>query len=390
MMMRRITFVIHSLQYGGAERVAALLVNHWAQKGNAVTLVTLDEVDTDSYAIDPAVKRVALGVMSHSPTVIHAVRNNWRRIRCLRQAIAESRPDVVVSFTDKTNIVTLLAARPLPAGVVIAERIDPRRHSIGRIWNGLRQLTYPQCNALVVQTQRVCDFVRPWVKGKPVYVIPNAVPEHSDVVRTPGCDKGERAGLDQANRNRSTFHVAATGRLTEQKGFDLLIQAFSKIAESHPQWHLEILGEGPLRATLQQLIEETGLSERISLAGWVSEPRGILQRANLFVLSSRYEGFPNSLLEAMACGVPAVGFDCDSGPREIIRDGIDGVLVAEEDVTALANAMSRLMSDSGTRERMGQRAAEVMERFSLERFFRQWDAVLEGIGEEEFQRRFGE
>ena len=166
------------------------------------------------------------------------------------------------------------------------------------------------------------------------------------------------------------------GRLARQKGFDLLIEAFSRIANRQPQWSVKILGEGPARASLKRLIAEKGLTGRVVLAGWEPDPVFVLKQSDLFVLSSRFEGFPNALLEAMACGLPSISFDCPSGPAEIIRDTIDGLLVPAEDVVALANTMDRVLGDELLRQRLSDEAVHVVDRFSAERYFANWDAVL--------------
>jgi GalNAc-alpha-(1->4)-GalNAc-alpha-(1->3)-diNAcBac-PP-undecaprenol alpha-1,4-N-acetyl-D-galactosaminyltransferase len=139
---------------------------------------------------------------------------------------------------------------------------------------------------------------------------------------------------------------------------------------------LSILGDGPERASLEALASRLGISSRTRFLGWVRDPGTVLSRGDLFVLSSRYEGFPNALLEAMSCGLPAVSFDCPSGPREIIRDGVDGILVPPQDVDSLSAAMDRLMSSPAERQVLASRAAEVNERFGLERVAKIWEDVI--------------
>ncbi len=361
----RIAFVIFSLSGGGAERVASTLVNYWANAGDQVTLVTIDSSDSDFYSLDSRVMRIALDLRRRSRNWAEFVRNNVQRVRHLRKVIRACEPDVVVSFLDTTNVLVLLASLGLGVPIVVSERTDPRRHSLSRIPRWLRRLVYPLAGGLVVQTHDVGSWARQIVCGEAVYVIPNPVAQlPADFCRS-----------DETKRRRTAI---AIGRIDFFKGFDLLLAAFACCSEKHPDWSLRIIGDGPERERLTMLAAELGLEHRFRLDGIVKEPNSILHEADLFVLSSRYEGFPNALLEAMACGLPVISFDCPSGPREIIRDGIDGVLVPPGDVEALANAMDRLMGTEQERRRLGARAVEVCERFSVSRVMAMWQDVLDG------------
>lgn len=361
----RITLVISCLEAGGAERVMSVLANYWAQHGREVTLITLGLARDDFYVLDQNIHRVELGLRGSSRYFAAAIRNNFRKMRRLRQEIRASRPDIVLSFTDTTNVLTLASTVGLAVPVIAAEHIDPRQHAIGSAWQRLRRLLYPRATAVVVLT----DSVRAWAESltkrtNAVHVIPN--PVSISAIEQNGDPKSREPGGT----------IAAMGRLAPQKGFDLLLKAFGLCARKYPDWSLVILGEGEERSSLEALTRELGLKDRVSLPGCVQDPSTVLSEADLFVLASRYEGFPMALVEAMACGVAVLSTDCPSGPRAIIRDGVDGLLVRPNDVDALAAAMDRLMADPAERRRLGGRAVEVIERFSIHRIINMWDELF--------------
>ena len=343
----------------------ATLANAWTEGGHQVALVTLKN-ETSFYPISPRIEVHALGSPRPGAATFERFVFNIRRIRQLRQTVRDIRPDVIVSFLDATNVVTLLTTIGLHVPVIVCEHNDPSQARCERIWAVLRVFTYPFASAVTVLTENVLEDMR-WLIGRRGVVMPNPI-------QLPECADREPFPNDGVRR------LIAVGRLHPQKGFDYLLDAFRQIADKHPDWILTILGEGLLRPQLEQQIEKLGLSGRVDLHGRVRDPFRWLRSADLYVMSSRYEGFPCALCEAMACGLPAISFDCPSGPRAIIRDGVDGVLVPPRDVDALARAMDRLMSDAAERRRLAARAPEVLQRFSLDRILCLWDELFDRVG----------
>lgn len=357
----RICGVIASLGAGGAERVLVELCAAWQARGDQVTLLTLDDGQHDFYAVPTSVRRVALDLAARSESAAGAIRANVHRTRTLRRAIRDAQADIVVSFTDRTNVLSLLAARGLAVPVVVSERVDPRRHHIGQAWELLRRMTYPRATALVVQTEAVRPWAHELVAPARVHVIPNPVRE----IAMASIQAGDRAPV-----------IVGMGRLVEQKGFDLLIAAFAAIADEFPDWSLHIYGEGPARAMLAGRIDALALHDRIALKGRTSSPDTVLANAAVFALPSRYEGFPNVLLEAMAHGCACVASDCDSGPAELIASAEHGVLTPVNDAFSLAQGLTSLLEHRTLRDRLGETARASTVRYSMSRILAAWDDVF--------------
>lgn len=357
---QHIACVISSLGTGGAERVMTLLANGWVARGHRVTLVTLDRAEP-FYALDARVRRVPLGVTGPSAHVFETAANTAKRVRAIRRALRTARPDVCVSFIDRTNVLVLAATRGLGFPVIVSERVHPG-HLDPRFWGVFRAAAYVAADAVVAQTHATAAVLRrPF--GTRVLTIPNPVLDPGDV----GPVGGSRV-------------VAAAGRLVHQKGFDLLLRAFHAVARERKAWRLVIWGEGSERARLERLAADLGLADRVDFPGKAHDLPRQLARADIFVLSSRFEGFPNVLCEAMAVGLPVVSFRCPTGPEDIVRDGVDGMLVRLGDVDALGRAIARLIDDPALRARLGQRARAVRERYALEAVLSKWDEAFQEVG----------
>jgi GalNAc-alpha-(1->4)-GalNAc-alpha-(1->3)-diNAcBac-PP-undecaprenol alpha-1,4-N-acetyl-D-galactosaminyltransferase len=362
----RIALIIYDLGLGGAERVASTLVNNWAKSNDEITLVTIETVQKDFYSLDPPVRRIALGLGQRTKNWGEFILNNLRRVYKLRKLARSGAFDVLVSFGDYVNVELLLATWFLKIPVIVAEHTDPRKHAIGTMATWMRRLLYPHARLVVVLTPDIGRWASEFVNEKAVRVIPNPINE-------------QFLKSDCLPKEGPNHAIVAMGRMVPLKGFDLLLQAFAQCVDRHPTWKLRIFGEGPEYQHLCALTENLKIKARVRFEPVTREPEKAMRESDLFVLSSRHEGFPMVLLEAMATGMPVISFDCLSGPREMIRNGVDGILVPPEDVGALAKAMDRLMESEEERLRLGARAVEIDQRFGLTRVTAMWRSVFEEV-----------
>lgn len=361
----RATLVISQLEMGGAERVMTELANHWVAKGWSITLIHYSPHGTPpAYPLDPRVTEVALDLFRVSDSLLAAMRNNWRRVRVLRRAIAASQPDVVLSFM--ANSPTLLATIGLRMPIIVSEHRGPRGE-LNFAWSLLREATYPRAAFVVMLTNSARVQLSPLLRRR-ARVIPNPLPS---------AFRGPIAGRDAAPGAPSDAPVImGLGRLGPEKGFDLLITAFARVAAARPGARLVIWGEGAERAALEALCRDLGVEDRVALPGTTAAPEEELLAATLFVLSSRKEGLPMALIEAMALGRAVIACDCEHGPRDIIRDGVDGVLVPPDDVDALTEAMLTLLDDDERRLALARAASAVRGRFTIEVVSAQWESLF--------------
>jgi glycosyltransferase involved in cell wall biosynthesis len=362
----KICCMVSSLSAGGAERVMSLLANEWAARGHEVTVVTLAPAASDVYPLDRRVDRVALDVELESRSPTQALVHNVRKIRALKRAMVSIAPDVVISFVDRLNVLTLLASAGLRVPVIVSERTHPAIWKVGRVWSLLRRLVYRFADALVIQSEAMRIWAAAFVPPRRTHVIPNPVG-----------DQFSNVGQGAPTARRPI--VLGVGRLSPEKGFDLLIRAFRLVAERHPEWSLVIVGQGPKEVELRDLAAQVLSPHAVFFPGAVKDPARYYRVAGLFVLPSRFEGFPNALLEAMACGCAVVATNSPGGTSEIVRHGFDGVLIPPGDVEALAGEMDRLMTDADERSRLGARAAEVSSRFGVDRIAALWEVVMSEV-----------
>lgn len=342
---KRMMLVIHSMRGGGSERQMSYLANEIAQRAETC-LITLDDTDNDGYPLDSRIERIGLKLATSKGGFIHGLWNNIRRIRSLRRQIRIWNPEVVLSFCDSTNILVLIAC-PSSIPVVISERSDPRRQRLGAPWEFLRRRFYPRARSCIAQTREVGNYLASnrLIDPLKIIVIPSAI-------RIP---EFELSVLSSNRLSQSRKTLLFLGRLSIEKRVDRLLGAWAKLTAYHETWQLRIVGDGLERGPLQKLALELGIQKSVQWALWSDDVWASLASAHAYCLVSEYEGFPQSMLEAMASGLPVAVLDCSPAVRTTLHDGETGLIIpSETDIPAVLN---RLLASETLRKKLGENAA---------------------------------
>ncbi len=364
----KIIFLVSSMSSGGAERVASTLVNAWTNQGNQVVLMpTFSGRGECFYELSPDVRLIYLADLVSNQD--RAIKNQINRLRALRKFIANEQPDVIISFLSNVNVAAIITSLGFSIPLIICERTDPFITRQPRLLQIACRFTYPFARMLMVQTQAVASkyTASGWSLNQ-LKVIPNPISE-------------QLRNIQHITNITTSKRILSIGRLNKGKQFDVLIRVFAKLAQHHTDWTLRIIGDGELKDTLQRQITALGLDEKIELFGRSTTIGEELAKADIFAMTSSYEGFPNVLLEAMTIGLPCVSFDCPSGPREISLDGTIALLIPLNDEENLELALNKLMLDENLRQTLGSLGrTSVIERFSLDKILGQWDLLFEELG----------
>ncbi|WP_320172910.1 glycosyltransferase family 4 protein [Maridesulfovibrio sp.] len=363
MRLKGITMIIRSLMGGGAERVMSTMANYWVAMGISVTIITSVSPETDAYPVDPRVRRVWL---KPNLSLAQLLGFPWR-ISSLRKAIVEEGNDLVVSFMDRTNIPVIVATRSIGVKVVIAERIDPHTQNYGLLKKALMRMCYPCADAVTVLTSNVKkEWADKFLASHKVHVIHNPVLP-LDI------------GGDEKPEWLPDKFICCMGRLHPQKGFDLLLKVMPEVFTRWPEYSLVILGEGENRKDLELQAEILGIADKVFMPGFIKNPHSIIQHASLFVFPSRFEGFPNALVESMAIGLPVVSFDCPSGPGFMIEPGKNGQLVPLEDTEALLKNILFMLDNPDKAAQMGAEAKKICKKCNPDFVMGMWTNLLEAV-----------
>lgn len=358
----KITLFISALSGGGAERVTCNLANYLSDFGHDVEILTMG----DTTAAEPLRDNVKYSPLLPNKERRNALVNNVKRILRLRRYMKKQNVDAYIVMLPVTTELMLRFSHLTKAPIIVSERADPsvRQKNIQSRLNRL----VPKASGFVFQTEDAKAWYAPHLKGVASKIIPNAI---NPVFIRPKYE-GEREKT-----------IVGAGRLSEQKNFELLIRAFSRVADKFPDHKLVIYGKGGLLDSLKHLADELSVGNRVEFPGFANNMPEVLEKSGMFVLSSDYEGMPNALMEAMASGLPCVSTDCGGGgARFLIQNGENGLLVPQRDEEKMAEAMEKLLSDEALSAKLGENARKLQESLAPEKIYGEWEKfILKNIEE---------
>lgn len=355
--VKKIVIFNSCLERGGAERVTVYLADYFARNGIGCDIITL-KTGNNEYEVPRNVNRYSLDRQGK-----HGLAN----IFALRSLLKKSSADVMLIMGTTNGIYALTACFGLKIKTIISERNDPQNPTGKKLVNKVAYSIMKYADGFVFQTKDAKKYFDKKLgnRGKVIMnpLVTDNIPEVWD---------GERKKV-----------IVSAGRYAPQKNQKMLIDAFARISADYPEYNLDIYGEGALQSELQQQINAYGLSERIILRGNVSNLLEVIKDASLFVMTSDFEGMPNALIEGMALGLPCISTDCPiGGPKSLIVDGENGLLVPVGDTVALEFAMRRVLDNSQLAQKMGQAATNIRKMLDVKNIGIQWkqyfDKIIEG------------
>lgn len=338
--MSKIFFIIPTLKQGGSERVISELANNFSERGIEVHIVLLVKSE-DFFKVSNKITIHRLNFEN---------KNIFQRCVCeikvaiaLRKLLKNQRPDATLSFGEKYNVLTLICGISLNINIFVSDRSNPR-NNIPKTIDFLRHIMYKRATGIIAQTELGKSILEKNTGNKNIKVIPNPVKEINE--------------FPEFKKEKIILNV---GRLIPEKGQKYLLESFSKL--NHDGWKLIILGDGPLRNDLDDLARKLNIKQTVFFLGAGENVDEWLTKASIFAFSSISEGFPNALIEAMSAGLPCVSFDCDTGPRDIIQNEVNGILVPVFNISAFTDKLQMLVNNENMRISIGKNAKDYSTKF---------------------------
>ncbi len=349
----KISFFIGSMAGGGAERVISILANYYSEKGWDVDIALLLKNEV-GYKLNENINIVDLSGKSSS-----YFKNLFGWVFKIRKYLKKRKPDRVVSFIGRINALVLMSTFCMKVPIVVSERNDPKHDGRGNLMLKMCNKSYgfKRCKAIVHQTKYEESCFDSSLAPKS-YIIPNPI----EVKTEKGTPKKGR--------------IVTAGRLGPQKRHTMLINAVTQLSAEFPEIKTDIYGDGELKNSLQELIDSNNMTESIVLKGNVSDLHTQIADADIFVMTSDFEGLSNALLEAMMLGLPCISTNYP-GADEVINDGVNGLLVPMGNEEEFAKAIKRILTDNELREKLSAEALKTSENYKKEVVLKLWENVIE-------------
>jgi glycosyltransferase involved in cell wall biosynthesis len=360
----KILIILPIIADGGMERVMLSLCNAFQEDEHIVTLLIGQY--SGFYPLPENIQTIHNDILFKiSATKWNGLINNIRRITFIRKTIKIVQPDRTISSLSGTTITTIIASLGIKNHIIGMEHGNPEKSPISPLWKKLQRFFYPSLSALVCVSKEIDQYFS-WLPNDKRRVINNAI---TTITKEQLSEPPNHIVLKKKS-------LIAMGRLSYEKGFDLLIHAYSLIASELQDYQLVIIGDGPEKESLNKQILDKSMENSIFLIGRLSNPFATLQKADLFILPSRTEGFPMALLEALSLGIPAIAFDCHSGPNEIIIDGYNGRLVPAENISKLAETILSTLKNKDILLKLAINTRQSVEPFTSQSIMQKWNVLL--------------
>lgn len=351
--MKKVLFVIGTMDNGGAERVVSVLSGELAKRGYNVSIITIIDC-TINYKLDERVHIVPMQLKGNG------AKKNFYRISELRKEIKRS--DVVISFLAIVNMATLIAGIGLKKRVILSERNDPAKEPNSKKSRLIRNLMYKvlHCNYFVFQTEDARNYFDKTVKKQSV-IIPNPITDLPEVYI--------------GDREKKIVTIA---RLEPQKNLNLLISSFAKVCDKYPEYTLQIFGRGPQLDELNIYASKLGVENKVKFCGFSNKVHEEIKNAEMYVMSSDYEGISNGMIEALGLGIPTIATDCPiGGARMHIKNGYNGLLVPVGNEKELTAAMFKVIEEPELAKKLGQSAIHIREELDVKKITSLWEDLIE-------------
>lgn len=356
---KHIAFIIYSLDSGGAERVVTTLANHFVSLYE-VSIITI--INKPSfYKLNNEVNlEHCVNKVTKSKGVLSALNNNLKLMRKIKGHLKTLNVDVALSFMTTSNVLSVLATKALKIPCIISERSNPYIYTHNSFWNKLIRYTYPKANYLVVQSKLIEDYYNKFVDGMRIVILPNPISNTLSSTKN----------ISEVRKHT----ILNVGRLDCNKAQDLLIKAFSNV-KNH-DWNLILVGDGELSYQYQTLTQELSLNDKIIFTGNINNIQDYYNEASIFAFTSKSEGFPNALVEAMYFEMACVSTDCPTGPSEVIEDNKNGFLIDVDSQPQLESKLQKLMDSETLRISFGKEAYKKAKSFEVNYVANQWNELI--------------